>query len=116
MTSTAEPTRFAEDLLLALTSGQFPLGGTCAPVPGDKKGPSGPATRPFGLRKLREMAEPKASRYRYCHERQMAVAADGTGGLMIEHMKLEWTTVTNNDGDEGPSEDYDWENIKGCAS
>lgn len=46
----------------------------------------------------------------------MAVAADGTGGLMIEHMKLEWTTVTNNDGDEGPSEDYDWENIKGCAS
>ncbi len=59
------------------------------------------------------MSEPKTEPYFYCHHGQLALASDG--GFMVERMKLEWTTVTNNDGDEGPSEDYDWENVWGYA-
>ncbi|MDP8931799.1 MAG: putative ATP-grasp-modified RiPP [Actinomycetota bacterium] len=110
--TTAESGWFINDPL-ASASGQFPLGSSSAALPGDGERSSGPATRPFGLRDLREMAEPKTEPYCYCHHRQLALASDG--GLMVERMKLEWTTVTNNDGDEGPSEDYDWENVRGYA-
>jgi hypothetical protein len=54
------------------------------------------------------MGTPRLRRYRYCHERQLTVAVDGKELPGIVD-KLEWTTVSSGDGDEGPDKDYAWE-------
>jgi hypothetical protein len=48
--------------------------------------------------------------YRYCPCRQVAVDTV-TGEPAPPRARLDWTTVSNKDGDEGPSKDYDWETV-----
>jgi putative ATP-grasp target RiPP len=46
--------------------------------------------------------------YRYCPIRQVSVDV-ASGQPVVPASKLAWTTVSQKDGDEGPSKDYDWE-------
>jgi len=99
--------RFAGDPL-ASVSEQFPLAWPDLDEPGAGGEPSSPETRPFGLRVLRNMGFPGLRAYRYCHERQLAIGEDGRKLPAIVD-KLDWTTVSHGDGDEGPDKDYSWE-------
>jgi hypothetical protein len=56
------------------------------------------------------MGSPRLSAYRYCHERQLTIGDDGRELSSIVD-KLDWTTVTHGDGDEGPDKDYAWETV-----
>ncbi len=100
--------RFAGDPL-ASVSERFPLAWPDLAEPGGGK-PSAAETRPFGLRVLRIMASPGFRAYRYCHERQLTVGDDGRELPAIVD-KLDWTTVSHGDGDEGPDKDYAWETV-----
>lgn len=64
-------------------------------------------TRPFGLRAAQAVSDPSVSRPVYCPDRQLAVGDDGRP--LVETMKKDWKTKANSDGDEGPEEDYGWE-------
>ncbi|MGH3942890.1 MAG: hypothetical protein ACRDTG_30565 [Pseudonocardiaceae bacterium] len=101
--------RFAGDPL-ASVSEQFPLGWPGLAEPGEGGEPSAPDTRPFGLRVLRVMGSPGLRVYRYCHERQLTVGDDDRELTAIVD-KLDWTTVSHGDGDEGPDKDYSWETV-----
>ncbi len=101
--------RFAGDPL-ATASEHFPLAWPGLAEPGAAEKPSAPDVRPFGLRVLRSMGSPRLHAYRYCHERQLTVGDDG-GELPTIVDKLDWTTVSHNDGDEGPDKDYAWETL-----
>lgn len=102
--------RFADDPLVSV-SAQFPLTPPGFTVPECSESPSGPETRPFGLRWLVPMGVPrKPTAYRYCPARQMAVDVDSGQPLPV-HARQEWTTVSQKDGDEGPSKDYGWETV-----
>jgi putative ATP-grasp target RiPP len=68
-------------------------------------GPS--PTRPFGLRGARVLAAPAQRTFRYCPELQVAV--DGRGRPLIETMGKDWKTKSSTDGDEGPEENWGWE-------
>ena len=104
MTVTAE--RFADDPL-APVSAQFPLTRPGLAAVDNTGAPSGPDTRPFGLRFVGVMPEPQVPAYEYSHDQQVSVAADGSGEPMVRRSPtVEWSTKTDNDGDEGPSEDY----------
>jgi hypothetical protein len=102
-------TRFAGDPL-ASVSERFPLAWPGTAEPGEGGEPSAPDIRPFGLRVLRVMGSPRLSAYRYCHERQLTTGDDGRELPSIVD-KLDWTTVTHCDGDEGPEKDYAWETV-----
>lgn len=100
--------RFVNDPL-ASVSEQFPLGppGFIAPERSDS--PSGPSIRPWGLRWLTGMGMPtRPTAYRYCPVRQVSVDKK-TGQQVAPVAGLAWTTISQKDGDEGPSKDYDWE-------
>jgi hypothetical protein len=102
-------TRFVGDPL-ASVSERFPLAWPGTAAPGEGGEPSAPDIRPFGLRVLRVMGSPRLSAYRYCHERQLTTGDDGRELPSIVD-KLDWTTVTHCDGDEGPEKDYSWETV-----
>lgn len=107
---TVSGTRFGDDPLVSVSE-RFPLAPAGFTVPASSSSPSGPATRPFGLRWLTEMGLPtQPSSYRYCPRRQVAVDVVSEEPVPA-CSKLEWTTISHKDGDEGPSKDYDWEII-----
>ncbi|HKR49473.1 MAG TPA: hypothetical protein VJT72_07810, partial [Pseudonocardiaceae bacterium] len=61
------------------------------------------------LRWLTGMGTPTAPTcYRYCPVRQVSVDVV-TGQPVAPTATVAWTTVSQKDGDEGPSKDYDWE-------
>lgn len=98
--------RYRGDPLSSIIS-QFPMTSPrFAPVI-DEQVPSGPDTRPWGLRWLRPSPTMIPPAYSYCPERQTAVGADGAGWLNNEGK--EWSSIAERDGDEGPSEDYGWD-------
>lgn len=70
-------------------------------------GPGSADTRPFGLRFARTVPTPVRPRAIYCPERQLAVGDDGEP--LVETMKKEWKTKSSTDGDEGPEENWGWE-------
>jgi len=102
-------TRFVGDPL-ASVSERFPLAWPGMAEPREDGEPSAPDIRPFGLRVLRVMGFPRISTYRYCHERQLTLGDDGRELPSIVD-KLDWTTVSHGDGDEGPDKDYAWETV-----
>jgi putative ATP-grasp target RiPP len=51
---------------------------------------------------------PVVSRPTYCPEQQLAVDVDGRP-LVETKKKKEWKTKSSTDGDEGPEEDWGWE-------
>jgi putative ATP-grasp target RiPP len=76
-------------------------------------GPGPHETRPFGLRFAQTVPIPVRPQVRYSHQLQIAV--DDAGQPLVERMDREedqgkeWATKTDSDGDEGPEEDYGWE-------
>jgi putative ATP-grasp target RiPP len=104
------PATFADDPLVSV-SGQFSLGCLDTAPPHASEAPSGPATRPFGLRWVRDVGLPTVpSFFRYCPQQQTAVDV-ARGEPIPPNMALEWTTQSHLDGDEGPSKDYGWETV-----
>jgi putative ATP-grasp target RiPP len=75
------------------------------PVIADRPGPD--ATRPFGLRAAKVVAAPVRREFRYCPEQQVAV--DEQGRPLVETMGKDWKTKSSSDGDEGPEENWGWE-------
>ena len=99
-------TAFTDDPL-APPSSQFPLARPGWAAPAEPERPSGPSTRPFGLRFMRTAPTMRAPDFRYSHALQMSVTADRPDIPMIDRTPtMEWSTITHNDGDEGPSEDF----------
>lgn len=75
------------------------------PVIADQPGPA--KARPFALRFAQTVATPVTRRFRYCPDQQVAVDADGRP--LIETMGKEWESKSSTDGDEGPEENWGWE-------
>jgi len=65
------------------------------------------AVRPFGLRATREVPAPVVPTAHYCPERQLATDADGVP--LTETMGKQWQTKSSTNGDEGPEENWGWE-------
>ncbi|WP_075741610.1 MULTISPECIES: putative ATP-grasp-modified RiPP [Actinoalloteichus] len=98
--------RFYDDPL-APVSAQFPLTRPGLAAVDNPEAASGPATRPFGLRHIRAMPEQVVPAYAYSHEQQVSVADDGSEIPMVTlSPNMEWSSISDNDGDEGPSEDW----------
>ena len=98
--------RFAEDPMVC-HSAQFPLGRAGGSV--DQGLPSDPMIRPWGLRGMRparHRGDPLREAFTYDHDRQIALSLTGQPLTMAESTA---NKVTNNDGDEGPSEDYTYD-------
>jgi putative ATP-grasp target RiPP len=70
-------------------------------------GPGPEDTRPFGLRNAQPVPTPVSPHLAYCPVRQLAIGDDGRP--LAETMKKEWKTKSSTDGDEGPEEDWGWE-------
>ncbi len=107
---TALPTvileRFAADPV-ASHSARFPLGRNA--VPADPSAPSAPDIRPWGLRGMRparQQGDLLREVFTYDHDRQIALDPAGQPLTMAEPTA---NKVTNNDGDEGPSEDFTYD-------
>lgn len=64
-------------------------------------------TRPFGLRAAKPVDTPVRREFRYCPEKQVAV--DDQGRPLVETMGKDWKTKSSTDGDEGPEENWGWE-------
>jgi hypothetical protein len=95
--------RFARDPF-ADHSSRFPLSRTNPEPPA--AGPSPATIRPWGLggmRTARQQGDPLREAFTYDHARQ--VAFDG-GGRPLTAADPTADKVSSNDGDEGPSEDY----------
>jgi len=75
------------------------------PTVADRPGPD--ATRPFGLRAATTVEAPARREFRYCQEQQIAV--DEQGRALVETMGKDWKTKASTDGDEGPEENWGWE-------
>ncbi|GAA4024736.1 hypothetical protein GCM10022247_56450 [Allokutzneria multivorans] len=79
----------------------------CARVPVTSAAPGPQETRPFGLLCAQSRLTPVSRSYSYCHESQVAVGDDGVP--LIEKMGKEWESKSSTDGDEGPEENWGWE-------
>lgn len=101
-------TRFTDEPL-ASDSAQFPLARPMR-TPDNTEEPSPGGIRPWSLRGMAVLPDTgkRISVWRYDHERQMAVDADGNS---FRELRMDPTahSVTNNDGDEGPSEDWQYD-------
>ncbi|MFE3171382.1 putative ATP-grasp-modified RiPP [Amycolatopsis sp. NPDC059090] len=75
------------------------------PVFADQTGPAG--TRPFGLARAIPVDAPARREFRYCPEKQVAV--DGQDRPLVETLGKDWKTKSSTDGDEGPEENWGWE-------
>lgn len=75
------------------------------PTVADESGPD--ATRPFGLRAAKPIETPVRREFRYCSEQQVAI--DEQGRPLVETMGKDWKTKGSTDGDEGPEENWGWE-------
>lgn len=65
------------------------------------------ADRPLGLRFVQQAPMPALRAHRYSPSAQLSV--DETGVPLVVTMGKDWRTKTTTDGDEGPEEDYGWE-------
>lgn len=66
-------------------------------------------SRPFVLRFAREIIPSPRPAYRY--SRELQIALDPNGRPLIETMDKDVRTKRHSDGDEGPEEEYDWEEL-----
>jgi putative ATP-grasp target RiPP len=85
-------------------SARFPMSRTNPPV--SLAVPSEPAIRPWGLRGMRparQQGDPVREQFAYDHDLQLAV--DGKGRMLLSAAPTA-VKQSNNDGDEGPSEDW----------
>jgi putative ATP-grasp target RiPP len=85
-------------------SARFPMSRTNPPV--SDAAPSSPAIRPWGLqgmRPARQQGDPVREVFAYDHDLQVAV--DGQGRLLLNAGPTA-EKQSDNDGDEGPSEDW----------
>lgn len=85
---------------------RFPLGPPRWHWEGSEDAPSGPAMRPFSLRGVVEgprMGTPPGWHYRYCEERQVAVAygPDGSVLPMAKHTKPGATPAATSGSSDG---------------
>lgn len=105
--STAILDQFAADPV-ASHSGQFPLGRNAGPV--DLSAPSPTEIRPWGLvgmRPARQQGDPVREVFAYDHDQQIAI--DSRGCSLPTAKEPTAKKNTNNDGDEGPSEDFSYD-------
>lgn len=89
-------------------SAQFPLpAGSHTAAPGE--GPSAPGIRPWNLRALAPAVarRPIASHGIYDPERQIRLTPDGRPASLDSDATAH--SITTNDGDEGPSEDWKYD-------
>jgi hypothetical protein len=108
MTAMLEITRFADEPI-ASSSAQFPLARPFGARLDGADTPSPVGVRPWNLRWLTPQSsasEGLPQDWAYDHERQ--VATDGNGQLLIDGDPSA-KSVSNNDGDEGPSEDWSYD-------
>ncbi|MGQ0837729.1 putative ATP-grasp-modified RiPP [Actinokineospora sp.] len=104
--STAVMERFADDPV-ASHSAQVPLGRISGQP--DTSAPSPAGLRPWGLsamRPARHQGDPVREIFTYDHDLQVAVTGDG---VPLTITAATANKVTNNDGDEGPSEDFTYD-------
>ena len=98
--------RFANDPVTS-HSGQFPLGRSEEAA--DFSVPSPAGVRPWGLagmRPARHQGNPVHEAFTYDHDLQIAVSQTG---VPLTITAATANKVTNNDGDEGPSEDFTYD-------
>ncbi|MEW2507597.1 putative ATP-grasp-modified RiPP [Amycolatopsis sp. NPDC047767] len=107
MTAVCEPA-FANDPV-ATHSAQFPLGPLRERAGDDA--PSAPHIRPWGLRWMQEgrVVGSEAPRGTYDPASQLAVDSDGRP--LIQMGAPTANSVSNSDGDEGPSEDWTYDAV-----
>jgi hypothetical protein len=99
-------TTFTDDPL-APPSGQFALARPGLAPSDDPACPSGRTTRPFGLRFVSTAPSMRIDPYCYSPKLQMSVTSDVPPIPVIDATPtMEWSTITHNDGDEGPSEEF----------
>ena len=102
-------TRFAAEPLVS-DSAQFPLGRPqSTPESADTPSPEG--VRPWGLRAMRTLprtGQKKLPVWHYDHQQQMAVDSEGHP---VRELRMDPSadSVSSNDGDEGPSEDWKYD-------
>lgn len=70
-------------------------------------GPGPEATRPLGLRFAVRVPTPTLLPSLYCHRSQMAV--DESGRALLDAKGKDWETKSSTEGDEGPEENWGWE-------
>lgn len=75
------------------------------PAVASQPGPA--ATRPFALRFAQTVPTPVTRQIHYCPDQQVALDKDGRP--LIETMGKEWESKSCTDGDEGPEENWGWE-------
>jgi putative ATP-grasp target RiPP len=78
-------------------------------LPAQRSVESASAARPFVLRFAQQLPRPRRPEYRYSPELQIAL--DPSGRPLIETMDKDVLTKRHSDGDEGPEEEYDWEEL-----
>jgi putative ATP-grasp target RiPP len=107
MTATIAPVEFAEDPI-ASHSAQFPLARSFSQQSADCV-PSSAGLRPWNLRAMQAPTGAGRSlpEYKYDHEQQAAVTPDGR--TLIEIVDATANSVSDNDGDEGRSEDWTYD-------
>jgi putative ATP-grasp target RiPP len=76
-------------------------------VPVASAAPGPEETRPFGLRFTQLVPTPITKAFSYCHDQQVAVDTDGRP--LIETMGKGVEDESSADGDEGPEENWGWE-------
>jgi len=101
-TTTSSATAMEEDNPLSSAQVRYELR-----VAAIAEGPGPEETRPFGLRAAQTVPMPVRPPRGYCPIEQVAVDTDGRP--LIETMGKEWKTKSSSDGDEGPEENYGWE-------
>jgi len=107
MTTTTTAPSFAHGPI-ASDSAQFPLGAPFDRTSHDE--PSSAAVRPWSLRGMQQqpdVTERPRKTFRFDHQTQMTV--DTEGRPLIEAGDPTVKNKTNNDGDEGPSEDFSYD-------
>jgi putative ATP-grasp target RiPP len=77
--------------------------------PAQRSAGSASSARPFVLRFAQQAPPPRRPEYRYSPELQIAL--DPSGHPLIERMDKDVRTKRHSDGDEGPEEEYDWEEL-----
>lgn len=107
MTATIAPAGFAQDPI-ASHSAQFPLARSFSERSTDCV-PSPAGSRPWNLRVMHIPAEAglPLPGFRYDHEQQVAMSLDGR--TFIEAYDATANSVSDNDGDEGRSEDWSYD-------
>ncbi len=78
-------------------------------LPAQRSSASASPSRPFVLRFAQRIAPSQRVEYRYSPELQIAL--DPSGRPLIETMDKDVRTKRHSDGDEGPEEEYDWEEL-----